>query len=416
MSVISNNYMTTWTMFLRGITLALLLDITTSLKPHAVVIGAGFGGWGAAQALCEAGCRVTLLDTLADPSGTTPITTPSGKPFEPGTKGFWLDYPNINYLVMQDLGLKEKDVFTKFTNSSFYSPRGLETTAPVFSSSEFPQLPSPIGQVVASFKYFKFLPVADRVTILGLLYATLDFDRDEQTFAKYDRMNAHELFLKFGISKRLMEDFIKPTLLVGLFKPPEELSAAVVMELLYYYALAHQTSFDVRWIKTKSIAELIIAPLSKSLVDKYDLQIVGSSRVESIQVDSSSTFPPKSRVTSITYQNMASGEKVELSDVDACVLAVGAKGLRNIMAQSPTLAAVSPELSKASSLNSIDVIAARIWLDRPVKTRSPVNVFAKFAELRGAGGTFFMLDQLQGNTPEVLPSTCTRTMSSYCIH
>jgi hypothetical protein len=27
---------------------------------------------------------------------------------------------------------------------------------------------------------------------------------------------------------------------VGLFKPPEELSAAVAMELLYFYALAHQ--------------------------------------------------------------------------------------------------------------------------------------------------------------------------------
>ena len=62
-------------------------------------------------------------------------------------------------------------------------------------------------------------------------------------------MTAHELFVRFGLSKRLVDDFIRPTLLVGLFKPPEELSAAVTMELLYYYALAHQTSFDVRWIK-----------------------------------------------------------------------------------------------------------------------------------------------------------------------
>jgi hypothetical protein len=52
-------------------------------------------------------------------------------------------------------------------------------------------------------------------------------------------MTAHELFIRCGISKRLVDDFIRPTLLVGLFKPPEELSAAVTMELLYYYALAH---------------------------------------------------------------------------------------------------------------------------------------------------------------------------------
>ena len=53
-------------------------------------------------------------------------------------------------------------------------------------------------------------------------------------------MTAHELFLRMGISERFVRDFLKPTLLVGLFKPPEELSAAVAMELLYFYALAHQ--------------------------------------------------------------------------------------------------------------------------------------------------------------------------------
>ena len=36
---------------------------------------------------------------------------------------------------------------------------------------------------------------------------------------------------------------------VGLFAPPEELSAAVVIETLYYYALAHQSDFDVCWCK-----------------------------------------------------------------------------------------------------------------------------------------------------------------------
>jgi uncharacterized protein with NAD-binding domain and iron-sulfur cluster len=63
----------------------------------------------------------------------------------------------------------------------------------------------------------------------GLLYAMLDLDRDAATFRAYDRMTAHDLFLKFGMSKRLVDDFIRPTLLVGLFKPPEELSAAVTM-------------------------------------------------------------------------------------------------------------------------------------------------------------------------------------------
>merc|ERR1719204_581336 len=78
-------------------------------------------------------------------------------------------------------------------------------------------------------------------------------------------MTAHELFMRMGISQRFIDDFLKPTLLVGLFKPPEELSAAVAMELLYYYALAHQTSFDVRWLRKGTVQESLIRPLASRL-------------------------------------------------------------------------------------------------------------------------------------------------------
>ena len=36
----------------------------------------------------------------------------------------------------------------------------------------------------------------------------------------------------------MYEEFVKPTLLVGLFAPPEELSAAAVIECLYFYGEA----------------------------------------------------------------------------------------------------------------------------------------------------------------------------------
>ena len=67
----------------------------THAKPKVAVVGAGWGGFGAAKALCEAGCEVTLLDGIPDPTGATPSLTPTGKPFEYGTRGFWKDYPNI---------------------------------------------------------------------------------------------------------------------------------------------------------------------------------------------------------------------------------------------------------------------------------------------------------------------------------
>lgn len=379
-------------------------------KPHVVVIGGGWSGWGAAKALCENNCDVTLIDAQSDPTGETPYLTPTGKPFEPGTKGFWFDYPNIESLVTDYLKLDPKKIWSPLTESCFYSPFGLEATAPVFSS--FPLLPSPLGQVFASAKLFTRLPIPDRMSVAGLLLAMIDFKRDEETFMRYDKMTAHELFQKCGVSKRLVEDFLKPTLLVGLFKPPEELSAAVTLELLYFYALAHQTSFDVKWIKSKTINELIIAPLSKRLKEKHGLKVMSGTRVEGVHLDVMS-----SRITSVSYTTYPKSDRDRVNDkhknnhkdshshipsskgaihnVDAVVLALGAKGLASVMKGSPELAKASPELTKASSLGAIDCIATRIWFDKKIPTKAPANVFSRFPQQRGAGGTFFMLDQFQ---------------------
>ena len=142
---------------------------------------------------------------------------------------------------------------------------------------------------------------------------------DEATFEAYDRLTAHELFIRMGLSKRLVDDFIRPTLLVGLFKPPEELSAAVVMELLYYYALAHQDSFDVRWIKTKSIAEVLISPLCAKLQREYGLKVMGGTFVKEVDVDEG-----ERRATAVRWVNK-SGEEGELAGADAVVVtSVGA--------------------------------------------------------------------------------------------
>jgi hypothetical protein len=199
-------------------------------KRKYLVIGGGWGGWGAAKALCESGiyADVTLIDALPDPTGAQPYLSKTGKPVEAGTRGFWKDYPNINALCAE-LGLKEDDVFTPFTNSSFYSPDGLEATAPVFSDAKFPTtdipflsqlsgqtfptLPSPLGQVVATFPLFERIPLEDRASMIGLLLATIDcLGNDASVQEEYDRMSAHDLFVRFRLSERLVEDFIKPTL------------------------------------------------------------------------------------------------------------------------------------------------------------------------------------------------------------
>ena len=359
---------------------------------HVVVIGAGWAGWGAAKALCEAGVRVSLIDGMADPTGGTPLTTASGKPFEAGTRGFWRDYPNINAL-MDELGLT--DVFTAFTTSAFWSPEGLEATAPVFGDGL--QLPSPLGQAFATISNFKRLPVADRLSIVGLLVAMLDLNRSDAVYRQYDGIDALTLFRQLQISERMINEFLRPILLVGLFKPPEELSAAVTMELLYYYALAHQDAFDVRWIKSKSIAEQLFAPLSRRLCTEHSLEVLGGTFAARLHVS-----PDGRCVDSVETRSVATGEKGSLDAVDAVVLAVGAKGMGGLMAKSPECAALTPELVRAGRLGSIDVVSVRLWLDRTVAVADPANVFSRFAALKGAGATFFMLDQLQSYTQQEL--------------
>jgi len=373
---------------------ALLVLPVTSLK-HVVVVGAGFSGWGAVKSLLDAGdCRVTLVDAADDPTGNKGSWTTGAitKPFDNGQKGFWMDYPNLYGLLEGDLGLSLDSCFTPCTNSSFYSPFGLEATAPVFGDA--PILPSPLGQVAASARLFERLPVTDRASVAGLLTAILDLT--PETMAEWDSINAQQLFNRFGLSKRLVDDFLTPTLLVGLFKPPEELSAAVVMELLYFYALAHQTSFDVRWIKKGTVASTIFKPLFGFLSEKYAerLRVLPSTAVSQIGVSGGANLDSTVRFKSFNPETKTTTEGA-LEEVDGVVLAVGAKGLRSILSTSPSLSASAPQLASASTMSSIDCIAVRLWLDKKVKTRSPANVFANFDCLRGAGGTFFMLDQLQ---------------------
>lgn len=365
---------------------ARVMAIAEQSRPsHVVVIGAGWAGWGAAKALGEAGVRVTLLDGMADPTGSTPLTTASGKPFEAGTRGFWKDYPNINALTAElDLG----PVFTDFTTSAFWSPDGLEATAPVFGDA--PRWPSPLGQVAATFTNFKRLPIADRLSITGLLYAMLDLHRSDAVYRRYDNLDALTLFRSVGISERMINDFLRPTLLVGLFKPPEELSAAVTMELLYYYSFAHQDSFDVRWIRANSVGEALIAPLARKLMESHGLRVLGGTLATGLNLT-----PDGSAVASVATRAVETGEEGLIEAVDAVVLAVGARGMGALMASSPACAAAVPELVEAGTLGAIDVVSVRLWLDAYVDVADPANVFSRFEALRGAGGTFFMLDQLQ---------------------
>ena len=147
----------------------------------------------------------------------------------------------------------------------------------------------------------------------------------------------------------------------------------------------------MRWIRSRSISELIIAPLARSLLAKTlpvaeeggapeaALTVLGGCRVEAVTLDAAG------KVSGLSYRNR--GEAATLSELDGCVLALGSKGLNGVMNGSPELARAAPELCRAAGMGGIDVIACRLWLDKTVATRTPANVFSRFKSLRGAGGT-----------------------------
>jgi hypothetical protein len=60
-------------------------------------------------------------------------------------------------------------------------------------------LPSPLGQVLATLPLFERISIPDRASMIGLLVATMDCSGsdNDSTNEQYDRMTAHELFIRY---------------------------------------------------------------------------------------------------------------------------------------------------------------------------------------------------------------------------
>ncbi|GLI65776.1 hypothetical protein VaNZ11_009387 [Volvox africanus] len=348
---------------------------------RVVIVGGGWAGFGAAKHLSEQGYDVTLLEASPNPGGlSSGWRTASGRAVEAGMKGFWYQYKNT-FKLLEELQLPSWPL-TDFTTSGFWSPRGLVTEAPVFSKK--PRLPTLVGQFVYTFPLYWALPLEDRLTMLPFLATLADYVSSEERFEQYDKMSAYELFRQCGVSTRCYNEFLRPTLLVGLFAPPEDLSAAAVLETLYFYALAHQNDFDVCWPRG-STAELIFQPLVEKIRTAGG-RVLGNRLVTGLTLDSAT-----GEVSSVEAVDRSTGE-IASYPTDAVVFAVGISGMQKLVSANPALAK-QPDFRSIMELRSLDVIATRIWFDRRVATRYPANVLSGFETT--AGATFFNLNDLQ---------------------
>ncbi len=334
-----------------------------------VVVGAGWAGLGAAHHLSKQGYEVTLLEAGAHPGGLVAgWQTEKGRSVEAGIHGFWYPYSNI-FALTDELGIQP---FTPYTRSSQYSPAGLEVESPIFQRQ--PYLPTPLGTFI--YTQFKRMPLIDRLSALPLLYALVDFDNSDEAWQRYDCVTARELFKQFGVSERLYKESFEPMLLVGLFAPGEQCSAAAALGMLYYFILAHQPDFDVRWCRG-TVGEMIFRPWVEQ-IEKASGRILANHRVTDVRVGADN------EIDAVICDD-------QVFEADAVIFSVGITGMKKIVAQSAVLRS-RPEFRNLSNLNGIDVLAARLWFDRKIDIPLPSNACFGFHET--TGWTFFNLNAL----------------------
>lgn len=98
--------------------------------------------------------------------------------------------------------------YTKYVQQAIMTSFPPTTTSTTTIQVEAPVLnreksyPAPLGLFLHTRELFTSLPLADRASMIPLLYAVIDVERDEKTYREYDKMTARELFRRFGISER----------------------------------------------------------------------------------------------------------------------------------------------------------------------------------------------------------------------
>ena len=333
-----------------------------------VVVGAGWAGLGATHHLAKQGYDVTVLEAGSYPGGLVAgWKTGGGKSVEAGIHGFWYPYRNI-FSLINELNINP---FTTWTRSSQYSPAGLEVESPIFQ--DLPKLPTPLGTFI--YTKFKRMPLVDRLSALPLLYALIDFDNSDAAWRRYDYVTARELFKQFGVSARLFRESFEPMLLVGLFAPGEQCSAAATLGMLYYFILAHQPDFDVVWCRG-TVGEQIFRPWVEK-IEKAGGKILANKRVTDLVTDGNQV------------KSVVCGD--EVFEADAVVFSVGVTGMKKIVANSESLQS-REEFRNLKNLNAVDVLATRLWFDRKVNIPLPSNACFGFDET--TGWTFFDLNAL----------------------
>jgi uncharacterized protein with NAD-binding domain and iron-sulfur cluster len=220
------------------------------------------------------------------------------------------------------------------------------------------------------------------------MYALVDFDNSHEAWQRYDKVTARELFRQYGVSERLYRESFEPMLLVGLFAPGEQCSAAAALGMLYYFILAHQPNFDVVWCRG-TVGEKIFQPWIDKITELGG-KVLTNKRVTDILINQ------EGKATGVVC-----GE--ETFETEAVISGVSVTGIKKIINNSQNLSRYR-EFRHLNNLGAIDILAVRLWFDRLVNIPLPSN--ACFGFDATTGWTFFDLntlhDQYEGEKGSVV--------------
>ena len=345
-------------------------DSTDKAALEVVVIGGGWAGFSAANALasCKENVKIKLMD--ASPRGPGGLaggwqSKKLNRTVEAGIHGFWREYRNT-FQAIDDIGLSMEDILTDYLPSLLISKNGRVALAPVLGESNVTinndrasnlfgripdELPAPLDIALLADFSGSQLTVSDRLSALGLLKPWIEFGQeDRDSWMKYDKISAENLFLNIaGVSQQLYTDLVSPLLHVLPMTPGYDCSAAAALSCFHVFALQSKGAFDVRWCRG-SITEKIFNPWVEKLVSTKKVKVLGGTAVQSIMEGDDNRFQ-------IQIQG---GNHVSC---DAVVLAVGGIAAARLAAASDVLQEL-PCTTKWGDLRGITCVAVRLFISR----------------------------------------------------
>lgn len=366
-----------------------------------VIIGAGWGGLGAAHSLSSQSAEpldICVVDAAPRVGGLVRdgFTTMSGnRTAEAGQHGLWQNYYNIFHLLENELpNVDAGEILTEYAEQGQYSPQGLEAVWPVYQRNQ--RLPTGLAQ--ALYTKFENLPALDRASAAPLVLAFSEFDDSPEAWEKYDQVSFRDLCIKLGVSERCYEEAFEPMILTGLFAPGSECSAAAALGMAYFFVLKSQESFDVRW-SVGNIGVTIFQPWveymesDRKAEGKQKVCFMTSTRVTGFEQRAGNAGVDTGDDLSAVICTDKSGKEIRL-EADAVVFAMGGAALNSMVRNSPTILGRKGEFRRYANLRGTGVLATRIYLDRKIDTPYSANACWGFDP--GVGMTLFDITKLHG--------------------